>query len=328
VIWFQLAACILIILFFGRKVARYGDIIAVKTGVGGLWVGLVLISVTTSLPELFTGVSAILIIDVPDLTMGNLLGANTFNLLNLAFLDIFYRNQSILNTVSRGQRTTAWYSLILVGITAFSIFLQPIWSHSLGWVGWATPLIVILYLFFIRQIFLLEKKNPRPEIPEEIYGSTTLQRTLIYFTISALFIIGAGIWLALIGDQISQSTGLGDNFVGSLLIGLTTTLPEVTVSYSALRFGAFDLAVANMIGSNMFNMLLICLDDLILTKGSIYGAISRNNLVTAITVILMTFVILVGLYFKPRKLGRLSWFNLLTIIIFLIGTYINFILNR
>ena len=87
-VWLQLLACVVIIFFLGRRVAQYGDIIAVKTKLGGLWIGLVLISITTSLPELFTGVSAIFIVNAPDITVGNLLGANTFNLLNLAFLAI------------------------------------------------------------------------------------------------------------------------------------------------------------------------------------------------------------------------------------------------
>jgi cation:H+ antiporter len=205
--------------------------------------------VTTSLPELFTGVSAIAILDVPDLTVGNLLGANTFNLLNLALLDISYRNQSVLNVVRPGQRLSAWFSLVLVGVVMLSIFLQPIWNFSLGWLGWTIPIIAILYLFFIRQMFIHEKQDPMPDVLEETVKDVSLKRTLVYFAISALFIIGAGIWLAMIGDQIAKITGLGDNFVGSLLIGLTTTLPEITVSYHALRLGAIDLAVSNMIAA-------------------------------------------------------------------------------
>jgi cation:H+ antiporter len=326
-IWLQLIACILIILFFGRRVAQYGDVIAVKTGLGGLWIGLVLISITTSLPELFTGVSAIFIVDFPDLTIGNLLGANTFNLLNLALLDMAYRNQSILNLVGRGQRLSAWFSLILAGAVMLSIVLQSNWDLSLGGSGWSTPVIIVLYLFFIRQIFLFEKRNPRTEAPQEIYPHISLKRTFLNFAVSALFIIGAGIWLALIGDQISEATGLGGSFVGSLVIGLTTTLPEITVSYSALRIGAADLAVSNMIGSNMFNIFLICLDDLMYTKGPILGVISPVNMVTAATIIVMTVITIAALYFRPKRFARLSWFNVLIVVIFLIGAFFNFILN-
>jgi len=89
-VWLKFIVCILIIFFSGKKVAKYGDIIADKTGAGGVWVGVILVAMVTSLPELFTSISAVTLIDAPDLTIGDLLGANAFNLLNLAFLDISY----------------------------------------------------------------------------------------------------------------------------------------------------------------------------------------------------------------------------------------------
>ena len=327
-VWLQLLVCVIIIFFLGRRVAQYGDIIAIKTKLGGLWIGLVLISVTTSLPELFTGVSAIIIVDAPDITVGNLLGANTFNLLNLALLDLYYRDRHILSLVSRGQRLTGWFSLILVSMVALGVFLQPLGNVTLGWLGWTTPIIIILYLVFVRQIFLFEKRNPPPAITQEKYEDVSLKRTFVYFAISAAFIIGAGIWLAMIGDQIAETTGLGQNFVGSLFLGLTTTLPEITVSFSALRLGATDLAVSNMIGSNMFNMFLICIDDLIYTRGPILGAVSPNNLVTAVTVIFLTLVTIAALDLKPRKRFRLSWFNILIILLFITGAFINYTVSN
>jgi cation:H+ antiporter len=230
--------------------------------------------------------------------------------------------------VGRGQKLTGWFSLILVAIIALGIFLQHIWNVSLGWIGWPTLAVIILYLFFVRQIFLFEKKNPPPAITDEKYEDTSLKRTFVYFAISAALIIGAGIWLALIGDQIAESTGLEKNFIGSLLIGLTTTLPEITVSYSALRLGAPDMAVSNMIGSNMFNMFLIGIDDIMYTQGAILGAVSLNNLITAVTVIAMSLVTIAGLYFKPRRLFRLSWYNVIVILFFFIGAVIAFIFSR
>ncbi len=77
----------------------------------------------------------------------------------------------------------------------------------------------------------------------------------------------------------------------------------------------------------MFNMFLICIDDLIYTKGAILGAVSPNNMITAGTVIVMTLVTIAALYFKTRKRARVSWFNLLIVAVFLAGAYINFRFN-
>jgi len=327
-VWLELAICILIIFFFGHRVAIYGDIIAEKTRLGGLWIGLVLISITTSLPELFNGVSSIFIVNAPDLTVGNLLGANTFNLFNLALLDMASRSGSIMLAVGKGQKLAGWYGIILVALIAIPLLFQSLADIRLGWLGLTTPIIMIIYLFSIRQIFLSDKKNPAVTNEQSKYETHSLKRTFILFTISALFIIGAGIWLATIGEDISRITGLGESFIGSILISFTTTLPEITVSFSALRLGAVDMAMSNMLGSNMFNMFLICFDDIIYTKGPILSAVSSNNLITAVTIIVLTLITLAGLYFKPRRLFRLSWYNILIFGIFITGAYLNFAANR
>ena len=145
-VWVKFILCILIILFFGRRAARYGDIIARKTGLGGVWIGFFLLAIVTSLPELFTGISAVTLVGAPNLTIGNLFGANTFNLLNLAILDIAYRHGSLITAVSPSHRLTGWFSLVLVSVAALSILVNRFSDISMGWVGWYTPVIIILYL--------------------------------------------------------------------------------------------------------------------------------------------------------------------------------------
>jgi len=325
-VWLKLIICILIIFFSGQKVARYGDTIASRTGVGQVWMGVIAIAVITSLPELFTGISAVTLVDSPDLTVGDLLGANTFNMLNLAFLDIFYSHGSILAAVSRAHRITGLFSLLLVAIVGagilISIYVSPV---GLGWVGWYTPLIVLVYLLAVRQIFHYEKAHPGPPDMTPDDSPHSLRRIGVYFGIAAACIIGAGIWLATIGDEIAVATGWGQSFVGTLFLAFTTTLPEITVSFTAMRIGASDMAVANMIGSNLFNMAIIPVTDLIYTKNPILSAVSEGNLVTAAAVIVMTLLFIVGLRFHPARWFRLSWWNVSLIVIFIISAYFSFI---
>ena len=158
------------------------------------------------------------------------------------------------------------------------------------------------------------------------YGETPLGRVYLYFAVSAAFIIGAGIWLAIIGGEIAGVTGWGASFVGSLFLAFTTSLPEITVSLAAMRMGAVDLAVANMIGSNLFNMTIICIDDLVYLKGPVLSAVSESNLLIALVVMVMTLVFIIGLHFKPRRFFRLSWWNCALIGLFLSGAYFSFIL--
>jgi len=326
-VWLKLVICVLVILFAGQKVAKYGDVIAQRTGIGQVWMGVIAVSLITSLPELFTGISAVTLVDVPDLAIGDLIGANAFNLFNLAMLDIFHRGGSIMAVASQTHRLTGWFSLALVVIVGIFIFISSQFSSlSLGWIGWYTPIILIVYIVAVRQIFYYEKKHMTVEEPSPYPAEISLNRTYLYFGIAAVFIIGAGIWLATIGDEISQVTGWGQSFVGSLFLAFTTTLPEITVSFAAIRIGAVDMAVANMIGSNLFNLTIIPVIDLIYSKGPILAQVSESHLFTAGAVILMSLLFLAGLRFKPARYFRLSWFNITLIILFLVSAYLSFVM--
>jgi cation:H+ antiporter len=325
-VWLKFIICILIIFFSGQRVAKYGDTIAKRTGLGQVWIGLVAVALITSLPELFTGISAVTLVDAPDLTIGDLVGANAFNMLNLALLDICHRNGSLLAAVSPTQRLTGWFSLLLMLVVAVSLFVSARFHPmAIGWIGWYTPVIIILYFLAVRRVFHFEKRQPSVTETSAYQGEESAKRLYLYFGISAAFIIGAGIWLATIGDEITLVTGWGQSFVGSLFLAFTTTLPEITVSFAAMRIGATDLAVANMIGSNLFNLTVIPIDDLIYLKGPILTHVTESHLITAVAVIVMTLFFIAGLRFKPRRFFRLSWCNSTMILLFIAGTYFSFI---
>jgi cation:H+ antiporter len=327
-VWLKFVFCVLVIFFSGRAVAKYGDIIAIRTGLGRVWIGVVLLALVTSLPELFTGISSVTLVGAPDLTVGNLFGANAFNLFNLALLDITYRYGSLFGMVSPVQRLTGWFSMVLAAVAAISIFISRyFFDMGLGWIGWYTPVIILLYLFFMWRIFRSQQRQPaRPLIEQPDYGGATMSRVYLYFVISSVLIIGAGTWLAIIGDEIAAVTGWGESFVGSLLIGFSTTLPEITVSFTAMRLGAVDMAVANMIGSNLFNMAIIPIDDLLYAPGPLLNAVSTSHLITAGAVILMTGVFIAGLHFRPKRYFRVSWCSLLLIVLFLAQAYLSYTL--
>ena len=325
--WIKFIACLLIIVFAGRQVARYGDIIAEKTGIGGMWIGLILLSIVTSLPELFTGISAVALVGAPDLTAGNLIGANAFNLFNLALLDIASRNP-LVTEASKGHVLPAGLSMVLVACVAAGIFVSSFSDLNIGWIGIYTPIIFLLYMFIMRIIFKRERRQ-QAIIPQDValkHEHVSSRKAYLFFAISAVFIIGAGIWLAFIGEEIATITGWGESFVGSLLLAFATTLPEITVSFSALRLGAVDMCIANMIGSNMFNMTIIGIVDLIYTQGPILSAVSQSHIFTASIVLIMTGVFIAGLIFRPQHKTplRAGWYSLVLIPLFVFGAYTSF----
>lgn len=332
-VWIKFIICTIGIFFAGKCVAKYGDIIAEKTGLGGLWIGVVLVAVTTSLPELFTGVGSVVFVDAPDLTIGNLFGANSYNLFNIAFLDLLNRGSPLLSSVSSGQLLTAGLSLLPLLVAAAGIFLSmslPV--ISLWHVSIYSILILILYLVSTRIIFRFEKGQQKflKEMAKEKeilkYGAVSIKNACLFFGISAAVIVGAGIWLAYIGDELARILGLSQNFVGSLFVGFSTTLPELTVSIAAMRLGAKEMAVANMLGSNLFNMTIIFINDLLYRKAPIFKVVSANHIFTAFTVIILTAIVIAGMLIKPKKKTRLglSSYAIALIVIFALGAYINF----
>lgn len=329
--------CTIVILFCGKRVAKYGDAIAEKTGLSGLWIGVILVSVATSLPELFTGVGSTVFVNAPNLTVGNLFGANTYNLVNIAVLDFLNKGGPLLSAVSAGQLLTATLSLIPLSIAALGILLNSkLPDIAIANISLYSILILTSYLISTRIIFKFEKKQQTiNELSKEEamlfkYNSISLITACIRYGMAALAIAGAGIWLAYIGDDLTRILNLGQNFIGSLFLGLATTLPEITVSIAALRLGAKELAVANMVGSNLFNITIIFLNDVLYRKASIFSTLTQQHIFTAFIVILMTIIVISGLILKPKRKTKLgmSAYAILLIAIFAVGAYINFVIGN
>ena len=128
----------------------------------------------------------------------------------------------------------------------------------------------------------------------------------MFFTIAAIAVIGAGTWLGFIGDELSEITGLNASFIGTLFLAICTSAPEIVVSISALRIGAPDMAVGNVIGSNLFNMgAIIFVDDLFYTTGPILSYTSADHIIIGLFAILMSCVVIIGLIYRPRFWSRI-----------------------
>ena len=143
------------------------------------------------------------------------------------------------------------------------------------------------------------------------------------FAFGALAVIGAGIWLAYIGDRIDQVTGLGAGFVGSLFLAFTTSVPELALTVAAVRLGAIDMAVADILGANMINIAKIFILDLFYTEGSITSSVSSSHITTALVAIAMSLVVIVGLKFRQKRKTFIviSWYGILLIGLYIVGAY-------
>ena len=331
-VWLKFFICVLLVLFFGARLSRYGDVIAEKTGLSGLWIGLLLLATFTSLPEIITGVSAVTVVGNPDLGMGTIFGSNLFNLLIIAILDIMYRGGPLLSSAGIGHRLSGGLGILLVASAGVSILLSSkVWGGAGGGVGIYSLALVLLYLWGTRAIFRFERRHqeghPEAESRALRYENISVKRAYVGFAIAAAAIVVSGTWLATIGDDLATATGWGTTFIGSIFLAATTSLPELVVSITALRLGALDMAIADMLGSNMFNMGIgIASVDVFYRYDSIFPAASTGHVFTAAIVVLMTLIVIAGITLKPKRKTRIgmSWYSIALIGAYIIGTYILF----
>jgi len=324
-VWLKFLLCFVIILFAGTKLARYGDAIAEKTGLGRVWIGLVLLATVTTMPELVTGVSSAALVGLPDLALGTLFGSCIFNLVILAVLDVLSHSVPVLSRASLRQMAPAGWGILLIALAAGVILAGERFSGlALGWLGIPSIVILILYLIAVRQMFRFEQKHPlSPQDTPPQYEEISARRLYLKFALAAIAVIGAGIWLAVVGDDIAKTTGWGASFVGSLFLAVTTSMPELVVTLTALRLGAVDMAVADILGANMLDMVIITWADIFYTRGLLLSAASNDHLTTAAVAIAMTIVVVAGLRFRQQRkaLFIISWHGLALIGLYIFGAY-------
>ena len=331
-VWLKFVLCLAIILFAGTKLARYGDAIAEKTGLGRIWIGLVLIAVITTMPELVTSMSSVALISPPspDLALGTLFGSCLFNLSILALLDILHRSTPVLTEASPRHTASASWGILLIAIAAGGILAGARFSGlALGWVGVPGIIIVVVYLVGMRQMFLSERghRSSTAKTDSLQYKEILAKTAYLRFALAAAAVIAAGIWLAFIGDEIGEVYGWSASFVGSLFLAITTSAPELVVATAALRIGAIDMAVADVLGANMLDIAVIMLADLAYSQGFILSSVSGSHLITAAVVVVMNLLVILGLRLRQRRKTFIviSWYALALIGLYIFGAYALFI---
>jgi cation:H+ antiporter len=299
-IWLQFLAAALVIVAAGVRLARYGDVIGEKTRLGRSWVGVVLLAATTSLPELFTGFGATALRALPDIAIGDVLGSCMFNLLILSAMDAV-QPEPLSARAHQDHTISIGFGLLLVGVAGIGIAGGPRFP-SFGWVGLYSPALITLYFVAMRVIFTHEQhKRAREsrEVAEELhYEQTTLPAALVQYSLAAAAVVAAAIWLPGLAARLAEQTGLGQAFVGSLFVAVVTSLPEIVVSLAAVRLGAVDLGIGNVLGSNLFNLLILGLDDVFYRQGPLLASAGPTHGVSVLAVVMMNALFLVGLTFK------------------------------
>jgi cation:H+ antiporter len=331
-IWLQFLACLLVIAVAGYQLSRYGDAIAEKSGLSRSWIGLALIATVTSLPELATGVSSVTVAGVPDIAVGDVLGSCVFNLLILVVLDFLYRKESVYTRARQGHILSAGFGVALIGFTGFNLLLYGQGgAPALGHVGLYTPILVVLYALAMRALFRYEQEQVSAFVEGEVtYPGLTLRQAVIGYLAAGLAVVAAGTWLPFVGEALAEQMGWTQSFVGTLFVAAITSTPEVAVTLAALRLGAVDMAIGNLLGSNLFDIVILAVDDLLYLPGPLFADVSESHAASAFSATMMSGLAVIGLMLRPasRVLGTVSWVSLFLFAIYLVNSLFLYLHGR
>jgi cation:H+ antiporter len=323
--WLQFAVLALLIGVAGHRLTREADAIADALALSRTWVGVALVATVTSLPELATGVTAVTWALAPNVAVGNALGACVTNLAFLAVVDLLVRGNPLYRQASQSHILAAGFGAMMLGVVVLAVLLghaaqraggAPAPLQALpGGIGPATPLLLGLYLVAVRAIFRHESDGlagGAAAPPADARQRARLRRHALRFAFAALVVLLAGMRLPFVATEIAQAMGWSRSLVGTVFIAAVTTLPEMAVTVSAIRIGALDLAIGNLLGSNLFNVAILAIDDLVHPGASLLAEVSVVHATTAGVAVVMTGLAVVGLYYRPRQrlLRAVGWVSI------------------
>ncbi|AMS44974.1 sodium:calcium antiporter [Aminobacter aminovorans] len=329
--WAEFVACATLIAIAGPLLVRYGDAIARLTGLSRSWIGLALLATATSLPELFTGISAVTLADAPNIAVGDALGSCIFNLAMLVALDALTPDPPIYRRIDQGHILTAGFGIVMVGIVgAILLASRTELDFRILHVSAYTPLLPGLYLIALRAAFLYEPRVLAKTPEDARHSKISIRAAVLRYLLTAAVIVVAGTWLPFIGVEIAETMGWQTTFVGTLLIAAVTSLPELAVTIAAIRMGAPDMAIANLLGSNLFNILVLAVDDVAYLEGPIFAAASPSHAVSAFGTVIMTGIFIIALIYRPeeRLLGAIGWVSVSLVAVYVLVAYASLLLGQ
>lgn len=308
------------VVWFSILASRYIDMIDHKTRLSGAFLGGVLLSAITSLPELFTSISATTLIDNPSLCIGNILGSNLFNFGMLAVVILFFINGFSAAHLSRSHHYVMAFLILMYaavelnrqGLVDYNIIIGA-GQNPLLYISITSLIIILLYFLSVRFLASDNGECKEEECEEEV--TLSLRAIVVRFVLASVGIIIASIILTYITDDIATELNLGSGLAGALFLGIATSLPEVTSTISLFRMRNFDIAFGNISGSNVFNYFVLAIADLLYSGGTVFHF--GDSKVINLTIFGLLSSIFIYMLIHSRRVWGKAVFAIMTILCYL-----------
>lgn len=319
----------------GTKLAGYADRFATATGLSGAVVGLVLLGGITSLPEVATSISGVLT-SGPSLAVNNLLGGVAFQLVILAVVDAMLGRKALTAQPPRPDVIAyAAMNVVLLTVAAMAVVSGDRELFGTG-VGVGSVLLVVAYVACVLTARSLSRETRwRPTGRATMAGAGEGEaRDGSIFRLSLLLAAAGGViliagYLATVsGEALAEQTGLGTSFFGAVFLAGATSLPELSSAWAALKLNRAQMAMGDILGGNMFDVMLIAVVDALHREGPAMGAVGPFSAAAAMLGALMSGVYIMGLVERrDRTVLRMGWDSAVVILLYAGGLVVLFSLR-
>ena len=303
-----------LVVFCSIKASKYIDLLDKTTKLSGAFLGGVLLSAVTSLPELFTSISAVSLLGKPSLCIGNILGSDLFNITVLSLAALCCIKHFSKARISKGNILVTVFVLLIYIALLLNMF--NILNFEIATVNIVSIAVVLLYAFGVR--YLASDNSGSSKEDEEVKLST--KQIVVRFTLSSVAIVILSILMTYITDDLATKYNIGAGLAGAIFLGVATSLPEVSSTIALIRMRNFNIAVGNIVGSNLFNFLILCVADILCFGQSVYDYSDAK------VVGLLEFGLFATVAALPMLYSRKKWVKATTAIA-AVACYIAFLLR-
>jgi len=323
-----------VVWFAGARLAYLSDTLSERLKLAKSLVGLLFLSLATSLPEVATTLTGA-VQQNSDLVLNNLFGGIALQTAILAMSDFWARRA--ITSYPRKANHALEAMLVVFLLSIVLIFTQ--FGERVEWtsVGLGSVLVVIAYAGAIALLRWyddasdwvpvdLPDPDPLPFPAPTGLGDESLRRLLVHTAVAVALILVFGLALVIFAERIAVQSGLGTSFVGVTLLAGATSLPELTTSLTAVRIGAYTMAISNIFGSNLIMVVLIFPADVLYRQGPILNDASATVGLSLAFGILVTTIYLIGLIVRRKpRIGRVGLDSVLVLICFVASLWVYYL---
>lgn len=323
------AVATLAITLAGILMSTTADRLADRTGWGEAVVGTIFLAGATSLPD-FSATLTAASDGYAELAVSNMMGSLALNLVFLGVADVVYRKANLEHAAASLPNISG--ATLLVVLVAISLLAMLGPDVSFWNVHPVTFILLAAYLFglsLLRKAQIAPMWTPRrtaqtiEDRPDRRKGGqASLALLWMQFGMLAAVMAVSGWALMNAAEAIAQHTGLPHTVMGTLFTALSTSMPELVTTIAAVRRGALTLAVGGIIGTNCFNMMAVAAADIAYREGSIYHAVTSQQIFWGLLSILMTAILILGLVRREKfGIGRIGFesFSILVLYAFAVA---------